>query len=161
MYSWYEHSILIIYSPVWLQLPLDHNSSIYKFLYSTTCLPLVQNLGRRFFVMVVQLAVNCQWWIRIGICNEQLAQEVLTTYTMSVATVNNNNCWMIPIWYAFKFKSSPHFPKWPMSNWFHPLMVMIKVRPNWYVDYKSRDNCQIVSNWQTHWELIHNTTYHW
>ena len=70
-------------SPVRQQLPLGHDSSIYKFLYSTVCSCLVQNLGKRFFVMVVQLAGNCQRWIRIGICNKQLAQEVLTTYTRS------------------------------------------------------------------------------
>ena len=59
------------------------------------------------------------------------------------------------------FNLNPRFLKQPMSNWFHPLTAIIKVRSDWYVDYNtSRDNFWTVFNWQTSWALMNGWTPH-
>ena len=61
----------------------------YKLVDFIDCSRLVRNLGRWIYVVIAQLAGNCQWWIRIGIWKLMSTWSADNIHNM-FQTVNNN-----------------------------------------------------------------------
>ena len=77
----------------------------------------------------VQLAGNCQQWIRIGIWKIMISTRSPDNTHKKCKTVNNNNRWMIPIWYmSFQFKSILIQATKRLIDQIH-LTAIINVRP--------------------------------
>ena len=91
------------------------------------CSRLIQTWEDEF--VVVQLAGNCQWWIKIGIRTmQQWAQEVPTN-TQEVEDSGRQYCRTIPMWYMsvqFNIHAFPSNQHLIDSTW---LTAMINVRP--------------------------------
>ena len=81
------------------------------------------------FCVVLHLISSCQWWIRIGIRERTISTRSADKDTRSVRQWTNNTVRLFQSDVAIPFDSNPRFLKRPMSNLFHLLMAMIKVRP--------------------------------
>ena len=77
--------------------------------------------------VVIQLPGNCGRSISWNMRNNNKHKKCWQIHK-KCKTVNNNTVGWFQSDVAIPFNSNPCFPKWPMSNWLHPLTAMIKVR---------------------------------